>query len=107
MNENAVREGFEHFKAEKSAQVLREIARKHELELASLKTLVDGIIQRMIFNGDQLSDLPVPLDLGWKARTQKRLALMEYPIPLINDFAHGMRFLAFGLMSSKACGHYG
>lgn len=55
--------------------MLREIARKHELELASLKTSVDGIIQRMTFNGDQLSDLPVPLDLGWKARTQKKTGL--------------------------------
>jgi hypothetical protein len=30
----------------------------------------------MIFDGEQLSDLMAPLDLGWKARTQAELALM-------------------------------
>ena len=30
----------------------------------------------MIFDGEQLTDLLAPLDLGWKARTQKELALM-------------------------------
>ena len=30
----------------------------------------------MIFDGEQLSDLLAPLDLGWKARTQAELALM-------------------------------
>ena len=32
-------------------------------------------LQRMIFDGEQLSDLMAPLDLGWKARTQAELAL--------------------------------
>jgi hypothetical protein len=35
---------------------------------------VDGILDRMIFDGEHLSDLLAPLDLGWKARTQAELA---------------------------------
>jgi hypothetical protein len=38
---------------------------------------VDSILERMIFDGERLSDLMAPLDLGWKARTSAELALME------------------------------
>ena len=37
----------------------------------------------MIFDGEQLTDLLAPLDLGWKARTQKELALMDDLVPLL------------------------
>jgi type I restriction enzyme R subunit len=50
---------------------------------------VDGILARMIFDGEQLSDLMAPLDLGWKARTQAELALMEELHPLLTKRAQG------------------
>jgi type I restriction enzyme R subunit len=31
---------------------------------------VDGILDRMIFDGEQLSDLYAPYDLGWKSAPQ-------------------------------------
>ena len=37
----------------------------------------------MIFDGEQLSDLMAPLDLGWKARTQAELALMKDLHPVL------------------------
>jgi type I restriction enzyme, R subunit len=43
----------------------------------------------MIFDGEQLSDLMAPLDLGWKARTQAELALMEDLHPLLTKRAGG------------------
>jgi type I restriction enzyme R subunit len=49
----------------------------------------DGILDRMIFDGEQLSDLMAPLELGWKARTQKELALMEDLHPLLTKRAGG------------------
>jgi type I restriction enzyme R subunit len=39
--------------------------------------------------GEHLSDLLAPLKLGWKARTQKELALMEDLIPLLHKLAQG------------------
>ncbi|MDZ7643335.1 MAG: hypothetical protein U5K76_03300 [Woeseiaceae bacterium] len=33
----------------------------------------------MIFDGEQLVDLLAPLDLGWRQRTQRELALMDRP----------------------------
>ena len=88
-DEKAIREGYEQFKAEKSARELAAIASKHGLEAAALQTFVDGILRRMIFDGEQLGDLLAPLDLGWKARTKKELALMEDLIPLLHKLTQG------------------
>jgi type I restriction enzyme R subunit len=35
----------------------------------------------MIFDADKLSELFAPLDLGWKERTKRELALMEELTP--------------------------
>jgi type I restriction enzyme R subunit len=43
----------------------------------------------MIFDGERLSDLMAPLDLGWKARTQAELALMSDLYPLLTKRASG------------------
>jgi type I restriction enzyme R subunit len=37
----------------------------------------------MIFDGERLSDLMAPLELGWKARAQVELALMQDLYPLL------------------------
>ncbi len=89
LSEKDIRQGFDAFKAAKNAKQLAAVAEKHGLEVATLKTFVEGIIHRMIFDGEKLSELLEPLDLGWKARTQKELALMEDLIPLLHKLAHG------------------
>ena len=43
----------------------------------------------MIFDSDKLSELFDEQDLGWKARTQKELVLMEDMVPLLKKQAHG------------------
>ena len=96
LDEKAIRHGYERFKAEKSARELADIATKHGLEAAALQTFVDGIMQRMIFDGEQLSDLLAPLELGWKARTKKELALMEDLIPLLHKLAQGREISGLG-----------
>ena len=89
LSEKDIRQGFDAFKAEKNAKQLASVAEKHGLVVASLKTFVDGIIRRMIFDGEALSELLAPLGLGWKARTQKELALMEDLIPLLHKLSAG------------------
>ena len=87
--EAAIREGYTRFKAEKSAKELAAVAARHGLTTAALQTFVDGILDRMIFDGERLSDLMAPLDLGWKARTQAELALMADLHPLLTQRAGG------------------
>jgi type I restriction enzyme R subunit len=89
LSETAIRDGYTRFKTEKDAAELAIIAARHHLAPTALQSFVDGILQRMIFDGEQLSDLMAPLDLGWKARTQAELALMEDLHPLLTKRAQG------------------
>ena len=89
LSEIAIRDGYTRFKAEKNAKELAGIAAKHGLATAALQAFVDGILDRMIFDGERLSDLMAPLDLGWKARSQAELALMEDLLPLLTKRGGG------------------
>ncbi len=89
LSETAIREGYTRFKADKNAKELADIAARHGLATAALQTFVHGILDRMIFDGEQLSDLMAPLNLGWKARSQAELALMEDLHPLLTKRAGG------------------
>ena len=89
LSEAAIRDGYTRFKAEKNTQELAAIAAKHGLATAALQAFADGILDRMIFDGEQLSDLMAPLDLGWKARTAAETALMADLIPVLTQRAQG------------------
>jgi len=89
LSETAIREGYTRFKVENDAKELAAIANKHGLAIAALQNFVDGILLRMIFDGEQLSDLMAPLQLGWKARTHAELALMEDLLPVLSKRAQG------------------
>ncbi len=89
LSEKVIRDGYIDFKAAKSAKELAAIALKHGLATAALQTFVDAIFARMIFDGEQLSDLMAPLELGWKARTGAELVLMADLHPLLIKRAGG------------------
>lgn len=96
LTEQEIRAGYEAFKKQRNANQLASIAERHGIEPVALQTFVDGIMQRMIFDGDQLIDLLAPLDLGWRARTQKELALMDDLIPLLHRRAQGREISGLG-----------
>ena len=89
LDEKQIRAGYDAFKAEKSARELTVIAGRHGLEAATLQAFVDQIMERMIFDGEQLGDLLAPLDLSWLARTKAELALMHDLTPLLHRLAGG------------------
>ena len=89
LNEQEIRAGFNTFKAKRSAAELTTLATKHGLNSQALQDFVNTILERMIFDGEQLSDLMAPLQLGWKERSQKELALMAELIPLLKKRAAG------------------
>jgi type I restriction enzyme R subunit len=43
----------------------------------------------MILVGEQLTDMMEPLDLGWRERSEKELALLDDLIPLLKKRADG------------------
>jgi len=89
LTEDQIKKGYQQFKDEKAAKELKAIAQKHHLENENLKTFIDEILHRMIFDGEKLTDLLAPLELGWKDRRVAELALMEDLVPLLNKLAQG------------------
>jgi type I restriction enzyme R subunit len=89
LSEKAIREGYSRFKAETNATELAGIAGKHGLAIEALQGFVDTILQRMIFDGEALTDLMEPFGLNWKARRVKELDLMVDLMPLLLKRAGG------------------
>ncbi|NTW87887.1 MAG: type I restriction endonuclease subunit R [Desulfobulbaceae bacterium] len=96
LKKEEIQQGFEAFKAEKNARQMAGIAEKHGLETSVLQAFVDGIMQRMIFDGEQLTDLLAPLGLNWKTRRQKELALMDDLIKLLHKLTQGREISGLG-----------
>ena len=89
LSDQAIREGFEVFKERRFVNELAELAVDHGLKADSLRKFVETTLGRMIFDGQKLTELLEPLELGWKARTQKELALMEDLVPFLKRKAQG------------------
>jgi len=89
LDEKQVKTGYQQFKAEQQAKELADLAARHGLPPEDLSNFVDGILGRMIFDGEQLVDLLAPLDLGWRERTKRELALMDDLMPLLKKRAAG------------------
>lgn len=89
LSEKEVMNGYQKFKAEKSVKELASLSEKHGIDSSSVQTFVNAIMERMIFDGEKLSDLLEPLELSWRERTKKELELMEDLIPLLKKLANG------------------
>ena len=87
--EAELRKGFEKFKDDKYNAELAKIANDHGLQTADLKNFVEKIMSRMIFDGERLTDLLEPLELSWKERRVKELALMADLVPHLKKLAQG------------------
>ncbi len=86
---NTLRKGYITFKDDKYNKELAAIAHKHGLQTADLKAFVEMVMSRMIFDGEKLTDLLEPLDLSWKERRVKELALMGDLVPQFKKLAQG------------------
>ncbi len=89
LSETTIREGYLRFKKERDSAELADIANRHGLATPALQAFVDQTLQRLILDGDALSALVEPLQLGWKARAQAETALMAQLMPLLNKRAQG------------------
>ncbi len=84
-----LKQNFEIFKVEKYNKELAAIANTHGLPTADLKNFVEQIMNRMIFDGEKLTDLMEPLELGWKQRSKAESALMNDLVPQLKKLARG------------------
>ncbi|MFN3714887.1 MAG: type I restriction endonuclease subunit R [Alcanivoracaceae bacterium] len=84
-----IKQGYQQFKAQKADDELNAMAGRHGLAADNLKAFVAAILDRMIFDGEKLSDLFEPLALGWKARSKAEIALMDELVPFLKKQAQG------------------
>lgn len=84
-----IKQGYLQFKAQKADGELDTMAGRHGLTAESLKAFVAVILDRMIFDGEQLSDLFEALELSWKVRSKAEVALMEELVPFLKKQAQG------------------
>jgi type I restriction enzyme R subunit len=89
LDEKEIRAGYQRFKTERHAAELAAMAQQHGLASDCLQTFVDAILQRMVFDGEQLTELLEPLGLSWKARRDAELTLMAGLVPLLKKRAAG------------------
>ena len=89
LDEQAVRAGYQRLRADKQAREIERLAQKNGLAVGLLTDFVDTILQRMIFDGEQLTDLMQPLGLGWRERRERELGLMADLVPLLSKRAEG------------------
>ncbi|MGB1556841.1 MAG: type I restriction endonuclease subunit R [Oceanococcaceae bacterium] len=89
LDEKTIREGYVRFKKERHAAELNAIASSQGIEAERLQAFTDAILQRMVFDGEQLTELLAPLGLSWRERRVKELALMDALLPLLKARAAG------------------
>ena len=89
LDEETIRAGYQRFKVERIAAELATVAQKHGLPADRLQTFVDTMLQRMVFDGERLTELMQALGLGWRERRVKELALMDDLVPILKKRAAG------------------
>lgn len=87
LSEEEIKKGYEEFKSQLSAHKLDEIATKHGIDKKAFSDFVELIMNRFIFDGELLSDLLAPQELGWKVRAKKESEIMEDLIPVLRKLA--------------------
>ena len=84
-----IRDGYQRFKAGRHTTELAAVAQKHGLATDRLQAFTDANLQRMVFDGEQLTEMMEPLGLGWRERRVKELALMDDLVPVVKNRAAG------------------
>ncbi|MCQ2320411.1 MAG: type I restriction endonuclease subunit R [Bacteroidales bacterium] len=87
--EQEIRDGYQIFKDGKYNKELQRIAEAHQIAFEALKAFTDSIVERKIFDGEQLGDLLAPLNLSWRERTKAELSLMKELTPLLKRMSNG------------------
>ena len=99
--EQEIKDGYQVFKTEKFAKELIAIAETHSISVSALQEFVHSIVERKIFDGEKLSELIAPLELGWKDRTNKEKAIMTDLIPLLKRMAGGQKISGLSAYEEK------
>jgi type I restriction enzyme R subunit len=88
-DEKELRAGFEQFKAARKVRDLERLSNEHQLPAEAVQSFVEEILNRRIFDGEQLTDLFAVLELPWKERARREHLLMAELKPLLLKWGTG------------------
>jgi len=77
LTEQEIKEGYQRFKQAEQDKELAAIADKHNVPLSALRSFVEEVALRKIFDGEDLDSLYEGQNLGWKERGAKQKALAQ------------------------------
>jgi type I restriction enzyme, R subunit len=84
LDEQAIRDGFQAFKAERAAREVAEVANRHGLGVDAMQAFVDRVLTPpFVFDAEGLTSLFEPLGLGWRERAQREQALVAELAPVL------------------------
>jgi len=88
-DEKELRTGFEQFKVARKMRDLEHLSEEHQLPVEAVKSFVEEILNRRIFDGERLTDLFAVHDLPWKERASREHELMTELKPLLLKWSTG------------------
>lgn len=100
LTKREIEEGLQAFINNKNSVELTAMATKHGLALEALQNFVDKIVSRKVFDGEKLTDLMEPLELGWLERRDREEALMAELIPLLKKLVEGREISGLSVYES-------
>lgn len=90
LSEQAIRDGYQRFKAERAAREVADVAARHGLPIEPVRAFVERVLTPpFVFDAEELTALFDPLELGWRERAAKEVALMADLAPLLKRRAGG------------------
>ena len=86
-----IKNGFEKFKDEQILDEFKNIAKKHGIEFALLKTVVENVCERGALRSDELDKLLERLPLSWKEREKTRMHIVRELGPVFKKMIPGQQ----------------
>ena len=84
-----VKQDFENFKRQKYENEIGSVAIDFQLSKDNLSAFINRTLNRLILDGDDLTELFEPLELGWRERVVKEKEFMARIVPLLKRMAKG------------------
>ena len=97
MNTATLRKG----KKNKIKNAILALAEEFNLVPEALQAFVDETVKRNIFDAEKLTELFAPLELGWRERAKKEIALMDNLTPLLYKLNNGKEISGLGAYENK------
>lgn len=101
LTEEEIKQGYLLFKENKIKNAILALAEEFYLVPEALQTFVDETIKRNIFDAEKLTELFAPLELGWRERAKKEIALMDSLTPLLYKLNNGKEISGLGAYENE------